>query len=72
MSFFNVLYKSCILCLSLICLVTVEAFEPLTMGAAAIGIGAGLTYFKGYTYCRYYECCDDRSIPGNIHGESID
>nr|CBE66809.1 CG3024-PA [Drosophila ananassae] len=67
MSFFNVLYKSCILCLSLICLVTVEAFGPLTMGAAAIGIGAGLTYFKGYTYCRYYECCDDRSIPGNIH-----
>ncbi|KAH8269692.1 hypothetical protein KR026_007287, partial [Drosophila bipectinata] len=66
MSFFNVLHKSCILCLILVCLAAVEAIEPLTMGAAAIGIGAGLTYFKGQTYCRFYECCDDRSIPGNI------
>nr|CBE67066.1 CG3024-PA [Drosophila phaeopleura] len=66
MSFPQVMYKSCILCLSLICLTMVEAIEPLTMGAAAIGIGAGLTYFKGQTYCRFYECCDNRSIPGNI------
>ncbi|SPP77680.1 torsin-like protein [Drosophila guanche] len=60
--------KSLILLLGLLlyCIHDCHSIEPLTIGAA-IGIGSiGLNYFKGQTYCRFYECCDDRSIPGNI------
>ncbi|XP_016946308.1 torsin-like protein [Drosophila biarmipes] len=39
-----------------------ECLEPLTMGAIGFGaLGLG-TYFKEHTYCRFTECCDDRSI----------
>ncbi|KAI8035473.1 torsin-like protein [Drosophila gunungcola] len=44
-----------------------ESLEPITISAigfGALGIGA---YFKEHTYCRFTECCDDRSIPGNIN-----
>ncbi|XP_017038919.1 torsin-like protein [Drosophila ficusphila] len=56
------------LCLSLLLILPLplEAFEPLTMGAIGLGaVGFG-TYFKEYTYCKFTECCDDRSIPANI------
>ncbi|XP_022220056.2 torsin-like protein [Drosophila obscura] len=57
-----------LLCLGglLFCTHFCQSIEPLTIGAA-IGISTvGLTYFKSQTYCRFYECCDDRSIPANI------
>ncbi|XP_030378588.1 torsin-like protein [Scaptodrosophila lebanonensis] len=44
-----------------------HCLEPLTIGAT-VGLGAiGLSFFKRQTYCRFYECCDDDSIPGNIN-----
>ncbi|KAH8396124.1 hypothetical protein KR222_003726 [Zaprionus bogoriensis] len=60
-------------CLSLMLYTSIVSFtgvagiEPLTIGVAA-GLGAlGFTsFFKGHTYCRLYECCDERSIPADI------
>ncbi|XP_016980180.1 torsin-like protein [Drosophila rhopaloa] len=57
------------LCLGLLVILPrpLESLEPLTMGAIGFGaLGLG-TYFKEHTYCRFTECCDDRSIPGNIN-----
>ncbi|KAH8306873.1 hypothetical protein KR018_009926, partial [Drosophila ironensis] len=43
-----------------------SAFIPFGLGAAAIGAaGTGLSYFKG-AFCQFSECCDSRSIPGDI------
>ncbi|EDW26866.1 GL14553 [Drosophila persimilis] len=40
--------------------------EPMTIGAAIGAASVGISYFKGQTYCRLYECCDVRSIPANV------
>jgi len=55
------------LCLGLLAILPrpLESLEPLTMGAIGFGaLGLG-TYFKEHTYCRFTECCDDRSIPAD-------
>ncbi|XP_016993380.2 torsin-like protein [Drosophila takahashii] len=57
------------LCLSLLATLPrpLESLEPLTMGAIGFGaLGLG-TYFKEHTYCRFAECCDDRSIPADTY-----
>ncbi|XP_043658938.1 torsin-like protein [Drosophila teissieri] len=64
MSFMSVLP----LCLSLLVILPhpLQSLEPLTMGAIGLGaLGFG-EYFKEHTYCRFTECCDDRSIPASI------
>ncbi|XP_017156116.1 torsin-like protein [Drosophila miranda] len=43
-----------------------HSIEPMTIGAAIGAASVGISYFKGQTYCRLYECCDDRSIPANV------
>ncbi|XP_037726583.1 torsin-like protein [Drosophila subpulchrella] len=68
------------LCLGLLAILPrpLESLEPLTMGAIGFGaLGLG-TYFKEHTYCRFTECCDDRSIPADtgslavqLHGKLI-
>ncbi|KAL7744652.1 hypothetical protein ACLKA6_017158 [Drosophila palustris] len=55
-----------IVIISIYCHTPVNCIEPLSVGLA-IGVGAaGLGYFKSQTICRFYECCDERSIPSNI------
>lgn len=45
---------------------SVICIDPITIGAA-VGVGAlGFGFFKGQTYCRLYECCDQRSVPADI------
>lgn len=64
--FNNCKYHVLILCFTLGCLNSVNCIEPITIGVAA-GVGAlGFNFFKGQTYCRVYECCDDRSIPADM------
>ncbi|KAH8374247.1 hypothetical protein KR200_005161, partial [Drosophila serrata] len=43
-----------------------ESFEPFSMTAVGLGLAGTAVYFKNQTYCRFYECCDDRSIPGDV------
>ncbi|XP_033172398.1 torsin-like protein [Drosophila mauritiana] len=43
-----------------------QSLEPLSMGAIGGVVAMGM-YFKEYTYCRFSECCDDRSIPARIN-----
>uniref|UniRef100_A0A1B0BDX6 AAA+ ATPase domain-containing protein n=1 Tax=Glossina palpalis gambiensis TaxID=67801 RepID=A0A1B0BDX6_9MUSC len=44
-------------------------FDPITIGAGAaalIGVWKS-DFLKDQTYCRYAECCNDRSIPANVY-----
>ncbi|KAH8287274.1 hypothetical protein KR054_005147, partial [Drosophila jambulina] len=50
------------LSLGILLILPAESFEPLTMTAIGFGIAGSAAYFK----CKFTECCDDRSIPGNI------
>ncbi|KAH8261753.1 hypothetical protein KR038_002042 [Drosophila bunnanda] len=54
-----------LLSLNILLIRPAESFEPLTMTAIGLGIAGSAMYFQ----CRFKECCDDRSIPGNIRGE---
>lgn len=55
-----------ILFLITVCMNSANCLEPIIIGTA-IGAGAlGFNFFKDQTYCRVYECCDDRSISANI------
>lgn len=58
------------LSLSILLILPAESIEPLTMTAVGIGIAGTAVYFKNLALCRFYECCDDRSIPGDIQGLS--
>uniref|UniRef100_A0A1A9VCM7 AAA+ ATPase domain-containing protein n=1 Tax=Glossina austeni TaxID=7395 RepID=A0A1A9VCM7_GLOAU len=44
-------------------------FDPLTIGlGAAAVLGAwNSDFLKDQTYCRYKECCNERSIPANVN-----
>ncbi|KAH8421496.1 hypothetical protein KR009_009857, partial [Drosophila setifemur] len=56
-----------ILGLILIASMPIGAFEPLTI-SAVVGLGAaGFSYFKWSSYCDNNECCDDKSIPGDVY-----
>ncbi|XP_068157651.1 torsin-like protein [Drosophila tropicalis] len=58
--YFNFLYIFIILCYT----DCANGIEPFT-ATLAVGMGAaGYGFFKDQTYCRFYECCDERSIPG--------
>ncbi|ALC49600.1 Torsin [Drosophila busckii] len=62
----NYKYLYLLLLISLNDFKPIICIEPLTIGAA-VGVGAlGYGFLKDQTYCRFYECCDDRSIPGNM------
>ncbi|EDW78479.1 uncharacterized protein Dwil_GK16456 [Drosophila willistoni] len=41
-----------------------DGIEPISTAAVVLGVGAGYGLLKDQTYCRFYECCDERSIPG--------
>lgn len=63
----NYKYIVLILCFTIGFINSVNCIEPITLGVAA-GVGAlGFNFFKGQTYCRVYECCDDRSIPADMN-----
>ncbi|XP_064556302.1 torsin-like protein [Drosophila montana] len=64
---FKIIKLRCLLLIFVINSISiVNCIEPISIGIAA-GVGAiGFGYFKSQTYCRLYECCDDRSIPGNM------
>ncbi|KAH8385253.1 hypothetical protein KR200_006959, partial [Drosophila serrata] len=51
-----------LLSLGILMILPAESFEPLTMTAIGFGIAGSAAYFR----CKFTECCDDRSIPGNI------
>lgn len=43
--------------------------DPVSLSiGAGVGLGAlgGFSFFKEQTYCRLTECCNKKSIPGNI------
>ncbi|KAH8261814.1 hypothetical protein KR038_009038, partial [Drosophila bunnanda] len=58
------------LSLCVLVILPAESFEPLSMTAVGLGLASTAVYFKNQTYCRFYECCDDRSIPGDVQALS--
>ncbi|XP_001995684.2 torsin-like protein [Drosophila grimshawi] len=44
---------------------TVTAIEPISIGV--LGTSIGLGYLMSQNYCRFYECCDNRSIPADMN-----
>ncbi|EDV45827.1 uncharacterized protein Dere_GG18527 [Drosophila erecta] len=56
------------LCLILLAILPqpLQSLEPLSMGIIGLGAMGFGAYFKEYTYCKFTECCDDRSIPARI------
>uniref|UniRef100_A0A1I8NII3 AAA+ ATPase domain-containing protein n=1 Tax=Musca domestica TaxID=7370 RepID=A0A1I8NII3_MUSDO len=68
------MFSKCLFLISAIFYLTntgvVALFDPLPMGLAA-GAALGLYKFdtlKDNTYCRFAECCNERSIPADIKG----
>ncbi|KAH8235650.1 hypothetical protein KR032_004813 [Drosophila birchii] len=50
------------LSLSILLILPAESFEPITLTAIGFGIAGSAAYLR----CKFAECCDDRSIPGDI------
>lgn len=50
---------------------TVNGIEPIS-AITGTAIVTGIFGASNFFYCKFAECCDERSVPGDIESKSID
>lgn len=62
---------NCSIILLVFCTYTLALFDPLSIGIGAAIIGAVYKRHevKEYTYCKWYECCNNYYVKNDLEGK---